>query len=48
MSDPNPFSAKLAEVRTAMEREEWARAIKTMVDLINEGHRAVIFLNEQS
>ena len=33
MSDPNPFSAKLAEVRTAMEREEWARAIKTMENI---------------
>jgi len=33
MSDPNPFSAKLAEVRSAMEREEWARAIKTMENI---------------
>jgi hypothetical protein len=33
MPDSNPFSAKLAEVRTAMEREEWARAIKTMENI---------------
>ena len=33
MPDSNLFSAKLTEVRTAMEREEWARAIKTMENI---------------
>jgi hypothetical protein len=33
MIDPAAFSAKLAQVKTAMEREEWARAIKLFESL---------------